>query len=332
MRNTRHFRPCTPRAYWIVAILLAIVLLPGGSLFVRSGNNSAILTAAAPSELQQLKQEASQAVAAKNWKLAEEKFRTITRLNEKDGRAWFMLGYSLHAAGKLDEAITVHRRAAEFPGVKKTALYNLACAYAHQGDQDRALEALQQAIDAGFIARKSIREDSDLKSLKDDPRFLKLVELTKPFKDRNVYRQFDFWVGKWDVIGRNGQKVGSNIITKDEKGFLLTEKWTNSQGSTGTSINYYDPSDSKWKQTWIDAGGNVIHYEGGFVDGKMRMEGRLIQPNRKIEKRRVSYTLNNDGTVRLFIEKSKDNGQTWSVYFDGRYVRQPAVDSETDVP
>ncbi len=94
---------------------------------------------------------------------------------------------------------------------------------------------------------------------------------------REVYRQFDFWVGKWDVFGRNGTKVGTNVITKDEKGFLLTEKWTNAGGGTGTSINFYDPSDKQWKQTWVDAAGNVVQYAGGFREGKMSLAGTLDQ-------------------------------------------------------
>ncbi|MDP7019368.1 MAG: hypothetical protein QGG36_26460, partial [Pirellulaceae bacterium] len=150
----------------------------------------------------------------------------------------------------------------------------------------------------------------------------------KPFAERDVYRQFDFWVGSWKVIGRDGQPVGSNVITKDEKGFLLTEKWTNAGGGTGTSINYYDPNDKKWKQTWVDAGGNVVQYEGGFEDGKMRLEGHLTRPNRDMVKSRVTYSLNDDATIRQFIEHSKDGGKTWRVYFDGRYVPQGASEKE----
>jgi hypothetical protein len=126
------------------------------------------------------------------------------------------------------------------------------------------------------------------------------------------------------VLGRNGQIVGTNVITKDEKGFLLTEKWTNNSGGTGTSINYYDPGDKQWKQTWVDAGGNVVQYCGEFGEGKMSLKGRLTKPNGVVVASRVSYSLNTDGSVHQLIERSSDEGQTWKTYFDGKYVRHQA--------
>ncbi len=320
MKNNNRFQSATPRYYWILAVILALIVLPGGGLLVNAWQGA---SAAAPADpTQSLKQEAEQAAASMDWKLAAEKFQAVIDENESDGRAWFMLGYCLHADGKLDEAIVAHKRAATFPGAKRVALYNLACAYALKGKREAVIQALQGAVDAGFIAREPIVEDSDFDALRDDPEFLKLAEAAKPPGQREVYRQFDFWVGTWDVFGRSGQQVGTNVITKNEKGFLLTEKWTNTGGSTGTSINYYDPSEKMWKQTWVDAGGNVVQYGGGFKDGKMSLEGRLTKPNGEVIWSRVSYSLNKDGSVRQLIEHSKDEGQTWNTYFDGKYVRR----------
>lgn len=59
--------------------------------------------------------------------------------------------------------------------------YNLACAQAVQGRNDEAITALEKAIAAGCICGPAklehILNDSDLETLKDDPRFKRLVKL-----------------------------------------------------------------------------------------------------------------------------------------------------------
>jgi hypothetical protein len=49
--------------------------------------------------------------------------------------------------------------------------YNLACAQALQGKQDEAFANLDKAIAAGFANAPHMQKDSDLASLRDDPRF-----------------------------------------------------------------------------------------------------------------------------------------------------------------
>src|SRR4051812_11694452 len=68
---------------------------------------------------------------------------------------------------------------------------------------------------------------------------------TKPF------RQFDFWLGNWSVKGPKGKPAGTNVITSRHDGCALVEEWHSSSGKQGTSINYFDPSTSKWKQIWV---------------------------------------------------------------------------------
>ena len=67
----------------------------------------------------------------------------------------------------------------------------------------------------------------------------------------DTYRAFDFWVGDWQVHTPNGQLAGTNRITVDESGCLLTEHWRGSRGATGQSYNFYDPGDDQWHQLWV---------------------------------------------------------------------------------
>ena len=56
--------------------------------------------------------------------------------------------------------------------------YNVACLYALEGVTDKALEALEQALGAGFGDRAWIANDPDLASLRDNPRFQALFGST----------------------------------------------------------------------------------------------------------------------------------------------------------
>ncbi len=46
------------------------------------------------------------------------------------------------------------------------------------------------------------------------------------------HRQFDFWIGHWDVYGPAGKKVGENLIEAFANGCGLAEHWTGSGGVT----------------------------------------------------------------------------------------------------
>jgi Flp pilus assembly protein TadD/dienelactone hydrolase len=81
------------------------------------------------------------------------------------------LGLAALAAGHVDEAIAAFRQAAESPVARGSSFYNLACALAVKGDKDAAFEALGQAVANGYRDAAAMSADSDLASLRDDPRF-----------------------------------------------------------------------------------------------------------------------------------------------------------------
>lgn len=55
--------------------------------------------------------------------------------------------------------------------------YNLMCFYAIQGDNERALEFLQKAVDKGFRDINHLKNDTDLsEDLKNDPRFVEIIK------------------------------------------------------------------------------------------------------------------------------------------------------------
>lgn len=124
----------------------------------------------------QLRKEADAAVQAGKFDVATTAFRKLTASNPQDADAWHMLGYSLHAAGKLDEALPIHLKAAEFPATAAAASYNVACVHALKGHTDDAITWLDKAVARGFGDADLLAKDTDLASVRTDARFVKLQE------------------------------------------------------------------------------------------------------------------------------------------------------------
>lgn len=139
------------------------------------------------------------------------------------------------------------------------------------------------------------------------------------------YRQFDFWVGNWDVKDPAGQVIGTNRITREYDGCVLQEHWEarGAQKQIGSSFNTYSPAARHWHQTWVDSTGGFLLLDGGMAGKSMVLAGEM--PARRgtgTVRHRIAFTPNADGTVRQLWEISVDGGQTWKVSFDGTYVRQ----------
>lgn len=127
------------------------------------------------------------------------------------------------------------------------------------------------------------------------------------------YRQFDFWVGKWDVFGPKGKPVGTSLIEK-VYGCGIRENWMPKSGQDGGSLSIYVPGQKRWEQFWIDSGGSRAQFTGGWNGKAMVLTGKWGGPLV-----RMTYTKNDDGSVRQFGEQSKDNGKSWSPSFDFTY-------------
>lgn len=134
------------------------------------------------------------------------------------------------------------------------------------------------------------------------------------------HRQFDFWVGEWDVTA-NGQPAGHNRIEAIHGGCALAEHWTSAAGGfAGSSLNIYDAAKGHWHQTWVDTGGTRLDLNGGFSDGVMVLSGQRTGADGKPFTDRITWTPNADGSVRQHWEVSND-GASWTTVFDGLYRR-----------
>jgi len=142
------------------------------------------------------------------------------------------------------------------------------------------------------------------------------------------YRQFDFWVGEWEVttVGAEGesQLAGHNTIQALYNGCTLHEKWRSAGASRGESFNSYDASRDVWHQTWVDNQGTLLTLEGGLKGDAMVLagEGPAIgnDPDIKRAQHRITWQPNEDGSVT----QTWDTGGpgNWQTIFQGLYQRK----------
>ena len=148
------------------------------------------------------------------------------------------------------------------------------------------------------------------------------------------YRQFDFWIGDWDVVAPDGTRAGHNRVERIEGGCGLQENWTGEGGGTGRSINTYSPADKQWHQYWLGSGGGILNLAGTFEGDTLTLRGVSAVAAGGTVENRLQFTRNADGSVRQFWQQSRDGGKTWSVAFDGKYIRarKPAPRQDVAAP
>lgn len=149
-----------------------------------------------------------------------------------------------------------------------------------------------------------------------------MAQPTAPACAAPEHRQFDFWIGDWEVVAlKTGKLAGHNSIRRETTGCVLHENYTTPGGYQGQSLNIYDAARKVWHQTWVDNGGLLLVIEGGWRGDRMVMQGATTGADGKRTLNRISWIPNADGTVRQHWEQSKDAGKAWATAFDGLYRR-----------
>ena len=142
------------------------------------------------------------------------------------------------------------------------------------------------------------------------------------------HRQFDFWVGHWDVYPTGKDKlVAHSLIENLYSGCVIRENWMPLSGTPGGSLNTYDPEDKRWHQVWMDAANARVSFDGEVVGGKMVLTGnwRGAQTPGQDALVRMTYSKLEAGAVRQFGEISTDKGATWKPFFDFTYKPSATV-------
>jgi hypothetical protein len=252
-------------------------------------------------------------------------YRELLEANPADGRAAYRLAVSLRHAGELGEAERWLEQAAAngVPGAYVEA--ERARLRAVAGDSRGALASLSAAAKAGYTDADGISQAPEFAGLSSAPGFADAVALMRrnatPCEFDPRFSDFDFWVGRWRVLDAAGNPQGANEIEKTEGGCLLIERWRGATGTTGTSMNFFDPAAGEWVQIWVSPT-LQIDIRGGLTDGSMRLEGEILDLQSGDRRPfRGTWTPQAGGVVRQHFEQLADDGSTWATWFDGYYHR-----------
>ena len=97
-------------------------------------------------------------------------------LNPDDLNAQLFKAGDLFGLGRREEAFEVADAVLAGGSGDTRVSYNSACFYSKVGEVDKALDALEMAVDSGYYATEWIRQDSDLDNIRDQPRFEELLQ------------------------------------------------------------------------------------------------------------------------------------------------------------
>ena len=277
---------------------------------------------------------AEAAYHAKDWAKAAGEYETITQHQPKNGVAWYRLGASRHFLGQYEQAIAAFQQALDLGFARPIATYNIAAGYARLGNKAKALEWLDHLVALGFQGVKQLEADEDFAGVRSDAGFQQVMEKlhrnATPCEYSAEHRQFDFWIGEWNVQSPTGQPAGTSSVERILNGCVIFENWSGGGGGDGKSLNIYNVPKRKWQQYWVESSGTVIFFEGGWEEGAMRLVGETFPlaqgttpaaaPGMSL--RRMTFTPLGPDKVRQMGEASEDGGKTWTLEYDLTYIRK----------
>lgn len=131
------------------------------------------------------------------------------------------------------------------------------------------------------------------------------------------HRQFDFWIGEWDVIDQDnpGKSVARARVSRILDGCVLLERYEGANGHVGESFTIYDGTRDIWHQTWVTDQGGLLVIEGRFGGDKMVLGGADRTKDGKDRLVRGTWSPIEGGVHEVAV-RSTDGGKTWDPWFD----------------
>ncbi len=267
---------------------------------------------------------------AKDWAKAKRIYEMTLKDSSINPLEWNRLGFCDLNLGMYNEALKCFSRSLlqDPPVPLKAIVYSrIARIYAIQKNRTKSLASLDSAVAMSYLNLHEIDSLPDFNSVRNEAHFKELRQkvytILYPCMTDPHAREFDFWVGEWDVY-QTGTKnyAGHSLIQRIAGGCAILENW-DSQNSTGKSINFVDPVTNRWKQSWAGSysGGIQEFVNGRYQDSAMRFDFETTDPKgNKIIGRFIFFNQGPD-QVRQFNETSADGGKTWTPSYDFTYKK-----------
>ena len=267
-----------------------------------------------------------------DWNGAADAYNAIAASYPAHALSRFRAGVALLELKRYAESDASIRKAEQIGAPAAQAAFRLAQILAEQNRGDAAMLELTRAATSGYAATMpALQSDGHLARLRQHAKWQSTLDIidtrARPCMHDARYREFDFWIGDWDVRTTGQPPVGPaarNSVTLDDNGCVLTEHWIAPSGSEGQSFNMFDRSFGTWRQTWVSNTGAQHDYRGALTNGNMVYTGELPPPpgqSVRVPTRLTFFHISQD-SVRQFSEVSRDSGRTWVTNYDFMYVRR----------
>lgn len=270
------------------------------------------------------RQQANSFFQASDWKESLKAYQSISLAEPQNWNAKMRVGISLTKLGRQKEALPLLEEANKIGNTFQTH-YSLSSAYAKDGNKDKAFMWLDSALVKGFAQLTVFESDDGFNGLKSDKRYTtyheRILRGVYPCRYSAEARQFDFWIGEWDVKNMQGQPAGKSKIELMLGDCIIFENWTSALPNvySGKSFNLYNSVTRKWMQTWVDDKGAVIEFiDGEYKDNKLTF---ITKPDLQNQITRLIFYHLNPNLVRQQFEVTSDNGKTWTTTTDLYYNR-----------
>ncbi len=269
---------------------------------------------------------------AGNFTQALAAFDMALKNNPKDSYAAIRIGHCHQALGRYPDALRAYDLAEKLGYPAFGILYRRSRVYSLLKNPDESLRWLRDLVAAGFPNVSMLKNEKDLDFVRSDRRFEAVVARAdtnaRPCMFIPEWRQFDFWIGDWDVFTPQGQLAGQNTIQFALDGCLLVENWTSSLGGSGKSINFYDREEKAWRQIWVANNGTVTEFQGIYDQTERVLKFRSRPTSGRQPLYKLFFYPLTASTVRQYCEQSTDGGQTWTIRYDFTYVRRENAKEE----
>lgn len=271
---------------------------------------------------------AQKAYLAKEWSSAADLYGKLTQAEPRNSLYWYRLGTAERHTGDLSKAESALQKSLELGFQPLVARVGLAAVYSQGGASEKALTIIETLAKNGAPIASLIENDTAFQPLSNQPRFVDAMESMKEqaspckYHEKNPrYREFDFWVGDWDVYGKGGAMAGRSHVELILGDCVVNENWTDVFGNSGKSYNKFNQFLKRWEQYWVDQSGTTTYYVGNLEGPNMVFLADGFDANGKPQKQRMTFFPLSPDKVRQFGEVS-DDGKTWTTSFDLTYVRQ----------
>ncbi|HSM71672.1 MAG TPA: hypothetical protein VK851_09025 [Anaerolineales bacterium] len=132
-------------------------------------------------------------------------------------------------------------------------------------------------------------------------------------------KQFDFWLGEWDLTwGEDGKATNHVLRIMNDR--IIQENFS-SPNLQGLSVSSYERERGLWCQTWVENNGTDLDFTGKFQDGKMILVRDAIVKGEACQQRMVWQNIETD-KFDWSWERSDDRGKTWRVLWEIKYKRK----------